>query len=164
MRRVVTGLDASGKGTVLSDGPPQAVFGISGPDADHLTIVGLPDVPERIPDGQTAGAELWASDASPARSDQPDLTTGLDFFHTEPLGTGITWLYSTWGAHTESGFHQTKTLDLVFVVAGSIELLLEDESVILLEQGDTVVIPGLVHAWRTGEHRPTLLQVIQKLA
>jgi uncharacterized cupin superfamily protein len=163
MRRVVTGVDANGKGAVLVDGPPRAVFGISGPDAGRAVYVPLPDMPEHVPDTEVAATELWVSDGSPAKADQPDLTEGLTSFHTEPLGAGVTWLFSHWGAQAETGFHQTKTIDLVYVVSGSIELLLEDGSVTLLEQGDSVVIPGIVHGWRTGEHSPRLLQVIQPL-
>ncbi|RKT55629.1 cupin domain-containing protein [Saccharothrix australiensis] len=163
MRRVVTGLDENGRSTVVEDGPPRAVFHISGEDADHLVIEALPDVPDRLPPRQTAVAELWATAHAPAERTAPDLTAGLETFRSVLPGTGFTWRFTRWGRDVESGFHTTETLDLIHVLSGRIELLLDDRSV-ALEAGDSVVIPGLRHAWRTGDSEPTLLQFMQNLA
>lgn len=164
MRRVVTGRDSSGRSTVLVDGPPTAVFGISGEDADHLVIKSIPDIPGALPERQTAVAELWATANAPATREDPDLTENLESFRSVLPGTGFTWRYSKWGRGVESGFHTTETLDLIFVVSGRIELLLDDDQVVALDTGDSVVIPGLRHAWRTGDAEPVLLQFMQNLA
>lgn len=164
MRRVVTGLDPDGRSTVVQDGPPNAVFHISGEDADHLVIEPLPDVPDRLPPRQTAVAELWATEHAPADRAAPDLTAGLETFRSVLPGTGFTWRFTRWGRGVESGFHATGTLDLIYVLSGRIELLLDDDRAVDLRAGDSVVIPGLRHAWRTGDDEPTLLQFMQNLA
>ena len=51
------------------------------------------------------------------------------------------------GAYTD--LHRTITVDFDVVLTGSIEIELEAETV-LLRQGDCVLLPGTVHAWRAG--------------
>jgi quercetin dioxygenase-like cupin family protein len=46
--------------------------------------------------------------------------------------------------------HQTPTVDFDSVLAGSIELLLDDGAH-LLEVGDCVVVNGVDHGWRAGD-------------
>jgi len=45
-------------------------------------------------------------------------------------------------------FHRTDTIDYNIILAGEVELLLEETSV-LLRAGDSVVIPGVLHGWRS---------------
>lgn len=54
-----------------------------------------------------------------------------------------------WAPGTTWPSHHTDTLDLDVVLAGSVQLIL-DEGVHLLTPGDCVVIPGIDHAWRAG--------------
>jgi quercetin dioxygenase-like cupin family protein len=51
------------------------------------------------------------------------------------------------GAYTD--LHRTITVDFDVVLDGSIEMELEAET-IMLRQGDCVLLPGTVHAWRAG--------------
>jgi hypothetical protein len=45
-----------------------------------------------------------------------------------------------------SAFHQTATLDIVTVISGEIYCVMEDGET-LLRQGDTLIQPGVIHAW-----------------
>jgi quercetin dioxygenase-like cupin family protein len=51
------------------------------------------------------------------------------------------------GAYTD--LHRTITVDFDVVLTGFIEMELEAET-IMLRQGDCVLLPGTVHAWRPG--------------
>jgi quercetin dioxygenase-like cupin family protein len=53
------------------------------------------------------------------------------------------------GAHSETAVHHADTLDLETVLTGSVDLLLDD-GVHHLEEGDTVVMTGVDHAWKAG--------------
>ena len=46
--------------------------------------------------------------------------------------------------------HSTPTIDYGVVVAGDVELGLEDGSVRLSRQGDSVVVNGVEHSWLAG--------------
>jgi hypothetical protein len=51
-------------------------------------------------------------------------------------------------ASVGSMMHHSDTIDFDVVVAGEVELVLEDGSV-SLKTGDLICIPGLAHGWRT---------------
>jgi quercetin dioxygenase-like cupin family protein len=60
----------------------------------------------------------------------------------------------------EADFHQTNTIDFVFIISGKLELLLEESSTIL-SCGDSVVQRGTNHAWRViGEEPCTMAAVM----
>ena len=49
----------------------------------------------------------------------------------------------------EHGLHRTDTIDFDVVLAGEVDLLVEDGEV-TLRPHDSVVLPGVVHGWRAG--------------
>ena len=61
----------------------------------------------------------------------------------------------SWAPDWASPFHHTDTFDFDVVVAGSVELLLDDGPH-LLEIGDCVVVTGVDHAWKAGPAGATL--------
>lgn len=68
------------------------------------------------------------------------------------LGVGpgaVRWLVARFEPGQEFPMHWTRTLDLDTVLAGSIELVL-DEGSVLLEPGDCAVVAGVRHGWRAG--------------
>lgn len=52
-------------------------------------------------------------------------------------------------ANIEHPMHHTDTLNFHVIVAGSLEVLLDDGPH-LLEMGDSLVLPGIDHGWRAG--------------
>ncbi len=155
-RRVVTGLDAEGRSTVLASGPPPTIL------ADPATGEGA--------------AELWITPSVPeqygphsARDDAP--------FRLAPAAGGVRWrLFTVAPGETRSdefqavraavreayesiggadalvdsprhpAMHRTSTLDIVVVIAGELTLVLDTEDVVL-KPGDSVVQNGVAHAW-----------------
>jgi hypothetical protein len=69
------------------------------------------------------------------------------------------WLVSRWGPHDGAAAHHTDTLDFDLVVAGTMELILDDGAH-LLETGDCAVVTGVDHAWRAGPEGCTLSVVL----
>ncbi len=63
------------------------------------------------------------------------------------------------GDLTEFGMHQTATIDFVTIVAGTVNLRIGDQE-ILLEAGDTVVQRGTKHAWRNKSDTPCIISVV----
>src|SRR5947209_8412353 len=111
LRRVVTGLDAEGRSTVLEDGEPPVAFQgpgmarIDGPPLPHRGVV----------------YQLWALGARPQRN-IPDPTTNMTAaqFHT-PAGE-TSWIITRMPAGTGAPLHDTPTIDYGLVVAGEVEL------------------------------------------
>jgi mannose-6-phosphate isomerase-like protein (cupin superfamily) len=61
---------------------------------------------------------------------------------------GALWLEMNFEGFYETEFHRTDSIDFHYIVGGEVELILEDGS-ITLRAGDTVVLPGVVHRWRS---------------
>ena len=61
----------------------------------------------------------------------------------------------------ESGFHETKTVDLIIVLEGSVELLVGDSAPVVVNHGEVVIQRGARHAWRnTGTASATIAAVL----
>ena len=65
------------------------------------------------------------------------------------------WVISRWGPHQEAVAHHTDTVDCDTIVAGSMELHLDD-GVHVLVPGDCVVMTGVDHAWKAGPEGCTM--------
>jgi len=137
-RRVVTGLNADGRSTIVSDGP-----------SDTRTFA----------PGWTLN-DIWQVDAMPPRdSDDHTLVPGETIF-APPMG-GFVWRIamlppdSTWKspADEDTGMHVTETLDMVTILSGEVYAILEDCET-LLRSGDTIVQRGTVHSWCNRSDQP----------
>src|SRR4029079_16186209 len=84
-------------------------------------------------------------------SDKPGVFPRPAPGHLLPIATpphGVLWLEMKFDGHYETEFHRTDSIDFHYVIAGEVELILEDGSV-TLRAGDTVMLPGVVHRWRS---------------
>lgn len=132
-RRVVTGLDAAGRSTVLIDGP----------------------VP---PEGTWAredqqGAQPWLVERIPVDlGDSHDPIAGRALAELPPPG-GAFFRIFTWQPGAGWPMHRTPTVDFLVVVSGRLELILETGSV-RLGPGDCLVQRRTRHAWRVQGDQP----------
>ncbi|WP_375386813.1 cupin domain-containing protein [uncultured Amnibacterium sp.] len=128
VRRVVTGHDADGRAVVV---------------ADDL-IEGVPN-----PTGSTFLTLLWTSLGSPVDND--DATDGRDREAGLTLPGGSVLRFVDLLPGRSGPMHRTSSLDYGIVVAGTIELILDDDVRTLVEAGQVVVQRGTIHGW----HNPS---------
>jgi hypothetical protein len=171
IRRVVTGLDAAGRATVVSDGPP--------PRSHDL--VHVPGMSTALLWATAPGAPLEAGGADPT----PRLVSQLprpggtcfvivrfppDSVFTDPgfdataadaeqrlASPGIAERFEP----DNPGMHTTDSVDYIVVLAGQVWLELDDGQLTRLQAGDTVVQNGTRHAWRNLSTEPVTLAVVQ---
>jgi mannose-6-phosphate isomerase-like protein (cupin superfamily) len=98
-------------------------------------------------------ASLWTTDASPPPAAPPQAGHLVDVRLAPGL---VRWTMvrhepheATAAATTSSAMHHTNALDLIFVVEGSTEVVLDDD-VRELHPGDCIVMTGVDHAMRAG--------------
>jgi hypothetical protein len=154
LRRIVTGVNASGKSVIIEDGPPPAV----------RKTVGRPGYQSR---------KIWATYSSPALIDEPDRSTEFLGLMPPVQGTSITYVdfppesrdpeskaraakevlsrpaepglrWRPDGVHP--GLHQTDTIDYAIVVSGEIYAVMEDGET-LMKEGDVLIQRGTFHSW-----------------
>lgn len=160
VRRVVTGLNAQGRSTIIKDEISQF----------HFAMPGIPDY---------GGTDIWRTDRTPADnmsqeepcflplaiSPQPDGSVFrivqfppdalyLDGFdRAAAFGAMADGHVATDTAEVHNPtMHQTHSVDYAVVLRGEVYLLLDDTE-ILLRAGDTLVQRGTLHGWsnRTDE-------------
>lgn len=137
IRRVVTGHDPQGRSVVLSDAPVA-----------------------RVP--ATPGASffwLWRTVATPVDNDDPADRAADPPALTQPGGSVLVFADLAPGAR--SPLHRTTSLDYALVLAGPVDLELDDGSTTRLETGAVVVQRGTMHAWvNPGPHTARMAYVL----
>lgn len=154
LRRIVVGVGHDGESRVIESAPPRVVYRFRPPrgGVDSHTLEGRAptgDVSSPAP-GEVTIAELWAT-GSLADGRGGDPTLAFDGFDVETPPGATRWRVVTMGAGWQAAMHKTNTIDYDVVLAGDLELVLEDGAV-SLAPGDVVVLPGVVHGWRAGPH------------
>ena len=125
-RLLVTGVDAAGRSCAVQDDP--------------VVLQGNPGMP----------GVLYS--VLHSTTSAPSIPTGGRA--ADPLDLGVAvgalnWLMIEYGPGVTFSMHHTDTVDLDIVLSGSVDLLLDDGEH-PLTAGDTVVVTGVDHAWRTG--------------
>jgi quercetin dioxygenase-like cupin family protein len=125
IRRVVTGHNSDGKATVVSDKEFE---------------------PKLVPSGDAEFALLWTAPDLPV--DNNDEVDGAERDAGLTLHGGSVIRVVDMLPGKSSPMHRTNSLDYGIVVAGELELELDNNEVVELKAGDLVVQRGTIHLWR----------------
>jgi quercetin dioxygenase-like cupin family protein len=148
-RRIVTGLNEAGRSVVISDDRPAKVI------------------------DEIGWAELWQFDGIPADTssmvevDSFRLTPipgriAVRTFTVYPIGSPSNHSYERMDyteteelpAPNSPWMHRTPTVDIIVVISGKMDLLLDEGEALQLQPGDSVVQRGTMHAWRNTGSEP----------
>jgi quercetin dioxygenase-like cupin family protein len=138
MRRIATGTGPDGRSQVVSIGEAPVAHRFEGPRGVEAVV-----------------RDLWTSDAPASLATAPAGLTPAGFDVRTPPGASR-WMLVEWEPGRSVPLHRTDTLDYDYVIAGELTLLLETGE-IALGAGDAVILPGVVHGWRTDETGCSLL-------
>lgn len=127
IRRVVTGHDAKGVAKVLIDAPVTNIRSSRPGSASRL---------------------MWSTDATPA-----DISVGEDIedmgarvLGTPPPANGTRFTINDIPPGRPGRMHRTETIDYAIVLAGEIDMEMDD-SIVKLKTGDVVIQRGTNHSW-----------------
>jgi quercetin dioxygenase-like cupin family protein len=134
IRRVVTGHDATNVAKVIIDGAATNA---------------------RFPPSGIRSTLIWCTDATPA-----DISLGeaIEDMGQRKLGTppprnGTRFAMIDFPPGNTPSMHRTETIDYVIVLAGEIDVDMDD-STVTLRAGDVMVQRGTNHAWANRSGRP----------
>jgi quercetin dioxygenase-like cupin family protein len=136
VRRVITGHDAHGRAIVKIDEASKNVF------------TGRP--------GATV-CNIWTTEGFPAKNDG-EVDEGLRKVGTT-LKNGTIFRVIEFAPGLAARNHRTDSIDYIVVIAGEIDMELDD-SIIHLNAGDVMVQRGAIHNWVNGGTMPCVLAVV----
>ena len=155
MTRYITGLDDQGRSAVLKKSdPPRVWTWLNSSDAaPHHVTRSLTTYHPGIPEPQRGFTEeLWTIRTTPegVTGEDPgdyDYEPGEFSLDTTPPGI-LRWSVTRFGPGYASKLHFTDSIDLDMCIEGELTLVLETEE-LHLKPGDSVMLPRLMHSWRT---------------
>ena len=130
LRRVVTGHDANGRAIALRDETVKA------------TVSSRP--------GATASV-IWTTEGFPINNDGSEDTSQRPTGTTIPNGT--VFRVVEFGPGVAPRNHRTDSIDYAVVMAGEIDMVLDDQTV-HLKAGDVLVQRGTIHNWVNNSTEP----------
>jgi quercetin dioxygenase-like cupin family protein len=127
IRRVVTGHDAKNVAKVIVDGPATN---------------------KKFPNSRAVSTLMWVTDSMPA-----DIAVGENvedmgarILGTPPPPNGSRFCVIDFPPGNDGAMHRTETIDYVIVMAGEIDMDMDD-STVHLKAGDILVQRGTNHSW-----------------
>jgi hypothetical protein len=154
MRAVIAGLTPEGRSTIAYDGPPQTWMWAR-PAASNTSepVDGEPPAgPGEVVTGRIFEFEelTMPSASSVAPGPSPDVTGPCRASSVR------------FGPNVRSGMHHDLLIGVGVIVAGRLEIVLEEGSA-TLEVGDAVVCPGVEHEWVTADEGATMIMTSVRL-
>ena len=160
-RRVVVGLDADGRSSIVADGPTGTRLAT---DAYTLNqIWQATSVPTSVSAPSTLGAE--AVIPIPPQGYTFVIATFPPDHEWDYVGGWAAALAASGAPQSLDatsqipGLHQTEAIDLVTIISGEIWAVTETNET-LLQPGDTLVQPGTKHAWSNRGDIPCTLAAV----
>ncbi len=165
-RLIVTGLDANGKSSLISDRQIDARTAAAMPGYGWHRLWSW----DTAPDVPNSGIESEGPGHFPASGGvrfivftiPPGTTAAPENLDKEAAMQELEEKFPGRAAHMEShqtGLHTTATIDFIYVADGEIWLELDDKQEIHLKTGDSLVQNGVRHAWRNHGTKPCSLVV-----
>ncbi len=165
-RLIVTGLNADGKSSVISDREINARTAAAVPGYGWHRLWSW----DNIPGVPNSGVEPDGPDHFPPPDGvrfivftvPPGTVTAQADLDMESAKLELEEKFPGRATHMEShqtGLHTTATIDFIYVAHGEIWLELDDKQEIHLKTGDSLVQNGVRHAWRNHSTKPCTMVV-----
>jgi quercetin dioxygenase-like cupin family protein len=140
IRRVITGHDGKNAAKVIIDGTAANT---------------------KTPREGVASTLMWCSDAMPAEiaigENVEDM--GARILGTAPPQNGSRFIVMEFAPGIESEMHRTETIDYIIMLAGEIDMDMDD-STVTLKAGDIMVQRGTNHAWVNRGREPARMAIV----
>lgn len=140
---------------------PQVRRVVTGHDAQGKAIVKIDEVCSDFIEGRPNGLlrNIWTTDTTPANNDgQEDGGARSGRFTMIENGTVFRVLHFLPGV--QKRVHRTDSIDYIVVMAGEIDMELDEGEQVHLKAGDVMVQRGTVHNWVNRGTEPCTMAVI----
>jgi mannose-6-phosphate isomerase-like protein (cupin superfamily) len=159
-RLIVTGLDAEGRSTFVSDGLTADRLVADGYTRNHLWQATEVPTPVMAPNGPGDASIIPPPPAGynyGITAFAPDSEWDYEGGYARMLAdSGVADAANSTDA---PGMHTTDSIDIVTVISGEASVLLETGET-TMRQGDTIVQRGTKHAWRNRTDKPCVISAV----
>ena len=140
IRRVITGHDGKNVAKIIREGPATNT---------------------KTPREGVASTLIWCTDAMPADIAIGENVEDMDarILGTPPPENGSRFIVMEFAPGIASEMHRTETIDYIIVLAGEIDMDM-DETSVKLRAGDIMVQRGTNHAWINRGKEPARLAIV----
>ncbi len=140
IRRVITGHDGKNVAKVIHEGPAANT---------------------KTPRQGVASTLMWCTDAMPAdiAVGEKAEDMGARLLGTPPPENGSRFIVMEFAPGVASEMHRTETIDYIVMLAGEIDMDM-DETTVKLRAGDIIVQRGTNHAWINRGTEPARLAIV----
>ena len=134
---------------------------VTGHDAEGKAVVKIDEIAAKRSSNRKGhqGVLIWTTDSTPA-----DISGDKDGAHWRvappPIPNGSIFRITEYSPGVESRMHRTDTIDYVIVMAGEIDMRLDDGNEVHLKAGDVVVQRGTYHDWINRGNAPCVIAFI----
>ena len=134
--------------TILSEGDMSLVTVLVKGQLFHSVIIDTPATNHKSSSPGTVSTLIWSTDAAPAdiAIGETIEDCGARMLGTAPPATGTRFAVIDFPPGNSGRMHRTETIDYVIVIAGEIDMDMDD-STVHLRAGDVMVQRGTNHAW-----------------
>lgn len=161
-RRVITGFDADGKASIISDAPiPVVLTSEKVPGYEIGEVCMIDGVPAHLSRINTEGRE-WQLEPPPGA-----VAWRVVVRPPESGDNALEGLLDEVGAQDgraepdhepgRGGMHTTATVDLLVILSGEVWLAVGDDEEVLLKPGDCILQGGVPHAWHNRSTEPCVM-------
>ena len=163
VRRIVTGIDATGRSVIVSDGPTPAHVDFGSAQLDELWIKDSAPPDPTDPTDPVLTKEI-VLEPPPGGSNFRIVTFLPESASDQPAPRETTEAaakFDSEGAMEDDahGFHATPTTDYLIILSGEVDLLMDDGAV-RLTPGDCVVQRETRHGWRNPGPEPCVMAAV----
>lgn len=162
MRRVVTGADEDGRSAVVHDGEPPHSVRLDSTGFEEHAVWHVDVPPSDVGAGGDPSGSVFqfpppAGSATFMRAVIPPRGTPVDEGAlVSEARAKFPGLLEVSDPARGPGMHRTDTIDLLVVVSGAVDLVLETETV-RLHTGDCIVQRGTWHSWENAGDEPCVI-------
>ena len=139
---------------------------VAGNNGDGKCVVVSNDLVEAVSRGMgegIIGSELWSTEQMPVdnsasanTSQRAGFIKHYNQYNWVGTGGGTAFRVTEWAPGHAKFTHRTQTVDYDIVLAGEIDLELEDGQVVHLQTGDVVIMRGGTHTWHNKGNVPAV--------
>jgi quercetin dioxygenase-like cupin family protein len=133
---------------------------VSGHDAEGRAVVKIDEIAGKVVSRRpgASAAVIWTTESFPVNNDADEDTSGREVGTT--LANGTVFRIVQFEPGNSPRMHRTDSIDYAVVMAGEIDMELDEGAIVHVKAGDVIVQRGTIHNWLNKGSEPCVIAFI----